>query len=330
MQIGINLSLSQRWPYGAGPSLDLNFLSGILDPRITFTRGSAGTRINALGQIESVGDNLPRFDYDPVTLQPKGLLVEGQRTNLLVNALLNGTALNTQSVTVTAQAYTLSFYGSGSITLSGAHSATVTGDGVYPSRKTLTFTPTAGTLTLTVSGTVQFAQLEAGAYATSFTPTAGSQATRTADTAIIDGERFSRWFNPLEGAFVVDFFSGGTSSAISAEDTTNNNFMRLGRSANSPRMRVYSGGVEQVVFTPANPTGLMAPAKVSGAYKAGDFAVSCNGGTVMTASSGVLPISPSQLRIGTSGGGDPINNTIRRLRYWPRRLTNAQLQELTT
>jgi hypothetical protein len=49
----------------------------------TFTRASSGTRVNASGLIESIASNLPRYDYDPVTLAAKGILIEEQRTNLL-------------------------------------------------------------------------------------------------------------------------------------------------------------------------------------------------------------------------------------------------------
>lgn len=76
-------------PYGVSgvtsvPSLDIVFTrSDVLDPRITFTRASTATRTNASGLIESVAINGARFDYDPVTRAPKGLLIEEQRTNLL-------------------------------------------------------------------------------------------------------------------------------------------------------------------------------------------------------------------------------------------------------
>lgn len=53
---------------------------------ITFTRASQGGRFNALGQYELVPANVPRLTHDPVTLQPLGLLVEEQRTNLLTNS----------------------------------------------------------------------------------------------------------------------------------------------------------------------------------------------------------------------------------------------------
>lgn len=53
---------------------------------ITFSRASSGGRINAAGEFEWVGNDVPRLTYDPVTLQPLGLLVEEQRTNLLLRS----------------------------------------------------------------------------------------------------------------------------------------------------------------------------------------------------------------------------------------------------
>jgi hypothetical protein len=65
------------------PALALNFLSGSLDPLITFTRaGATATRVNASGLVETVAADTPRFDYTPVTLAARGLLVEGQTNNI--------------------------------------------------------------------------------------------------------------------------------------------------------------------------------------------------------------------------------------------------------
>lgn len=79
------------------------------------------------------------------------------------NILLATEALATQSVTTLAATYTLSFTGAGSVALSGAATGTLTGTGT--DRVSLTFTPTAGTLTLTVSGSVTKAQIELGSIA---------------------------------------------------------------------------------------------------------------------------------------------------------------------
>jgi len=126
---------------------------------------------------------------------------EAQRTNLV----LNSAVLVTQDVTVTAVAHTLSFYGTGTVTLSGTATATVVGSGAYPSRKTLTFTTTAGTLTLTVTGSVTLAQLEVGAYASSYIPTVASQVTRAVDSATLSGSNFTQWYNQSgQGTLVAD------------------------------------------------------------------------------------------------------------------------------
>lgn len=75
------------------------------------------------------------------------------------NLLLATDVLSTQSVTTLAVKYCLSFWGTGSVTLSGTATNVLTGTSA-DNRVWVEFTPTAGTLTLTVSGTVSKAQLE--------------------------------------------------------------------------------------------------------------------------------------------------------------------------
>ena len=66
------------------PRMALDFTTGVLDSRVTVVRAlNTATRVNSSGLIESVNANLPRFDYDPITLAPKGLLIEELRTNLV-------------------------------------------------------------------------------------------------------------------------------------------------------------------------------------------------------------------------------------------------------
>lgn len=81
------------------------------------------------------------------------------------NRLLNSATLSTQSVTTVAAQYTLSFTGTGSVTLSGSATGTLAGTGAN-NRVSLAFTPTAGTLTLTVTGSVTLAMLAFGTLTT--------------------------------------------------------------------------------------------------------------------------------------------------------------------
>lgn len=68
---------------GDTATLNLDFTTGVLDSRLTFTRAAGtATYINSSGYVTTAAANTPRFDYDPATLAPRGLLIEGQGTNL--------------------------------------------------------------------------------------------------------------------------------------------------------------------------------------------------------------------------------------------------------
>jgi hypothetical protein len=85
------------------PRLALDFTTASLDSRITFTRADAtATRINSSGYVETVAADTPRFDYDPVTLACKGLLIEESRVNLMDNSdVSTWTTVNTSVLSST-------------------------------------------------------------------------------------------------------------------------------------------------------------------------------------------------------------------------------------
>jgi hypothetical protein len=269
----------------------------------------------------------PRFDYDPATLAPKGLLIEEQRTNLV----LNSDTISTQSVTVTAQAYTLSFYGTGTITLSGTSTGSLVGTGAYPNRVSLTFTPTAGTLTLTVTGSVRYAQLEAGAFPTSYIPTTSATVTRAADNASMVGSNFSSWYNQSEGTIYSQWMLGRdniSANVYNINDTTATNYIRnrYGSAGTANDNAVTVSSVIQQTLTATNQVALYAMYKNAMAYKQNDFARSANG-TLITGSTGNIPVV-SQMNIGGIVG-DYLNGHIQSIKYYPTRLPNADLQRLT-
>jgi hypothetical protein len=312
------------------PKLALDFTTATLDPRVTFTRsGNTATYINSSGVITAINADLPRFDYNPTTLICQGLLIEESRTNLLLNSLIDGTSLSAQSVTVAATAYTLSFYGTGSIDLSGTHTATVIGTGTYPSRKTYTFTPTAGSLTLTVTGTIQYAQLEAGAFATSFIPTAGTSVTRNADVATMTGTNFSSWFNATEGTYVVwgalpSNYSTGLQTFIQSSAGTAANRIAFVNNAGADviNMEMITSSSVVAGFYPSYISG---NTKLAFAYKLNNTNYGKDGASGTTDTSCAVP-TMSQLNIGANHiPGNYLNGYVQKIFYYPQRLINAEL-----
>ncbi len=264
----------------------------------------------------------PRFDYDPSTLVPKGLLIEEARTNLLLNSKADATNLSTQSVTVSATPYTLSFYGTGTVTLSGASTAgPLTGSGAFPTRSTLTFTPTAGTLTLTVTGTVQYANLEAASFATSYIPTAASSVTRAAD----DPRGTGTVLVTLQGqqASVVAEVSGtlGANTSrtfVSGVVTGNPIFASL-----DPSNRGATWDGTSAVAT--SNTASTGAARIATSWDASGHSIDMNGGPVAT-SAVTLTRAYTSITLGNENGTLYLNGWLSKLAIYGSRLSDATLQ----
>ena len=311
---GIRLVTSGDAVYAWGAQLSD---SGSLDPYVP-VYGAAVTSAAYYG---------PRRDFDGATLACKGLLVEQSKTNLL----LNSATLSTQNVTVTAAAHTLTFYGTGTITLSGTSTAgPLVGTGVN-SRVSLTFTPSAGTLTLTVTGSVTQAQIELGSFATSYYPTTAASAARSADVATVSTQAFP--YSQSAGSLIVNLasLSSAVTSAnfavLSAGDSPNDRIALSRTSAVQSLFRVATGGSTQ--FSLNNTIGSGA-VKIGAAFTSGDFASVADGGAAQTTSTGTLPTNIDKLHIGKypSASGD-LNGHIRQITYLPRRISNTELQTRT-
>ena len=278
------------------PTLDLNFAGNksLIDTTteknyVTFSRAQSGnesTYIGSDGLIKYAAADEPRFDHDPVTGESLGLLIEEERTNIVLNSV-SGEIQNKTNMTVPTSVYgpggtdtafqylsvggtvasRITFKSVGvanatqytaTVYVKGVNYNTVTfgfgnnGFSIGGSRRTfyldtLTTQGSGGsaaavsiedagngwrrlriTTTATTSATGIIAyldlgntssgahttdqgfqiygfQIEAGTFPTSYIPTSGSTVTRAPDIASIEGTNFSSWYNQSEGSFFIDF-----------------------------------------------------------------------------------------------------------------------------
>lgn len=177
-------------------------------------------------------------------------------------------------------------------------------------------------------------QIETGAFPTSYIPTTSAQVTRSADSASITGTNFSSWYRQDEGSFVVDWVTGGkTASAeiIHISDGASSNVMQVARFSSGGLLQ-YSGSVGGVAQWSISPSGYNiagAKRKTAVAYKANDLAQVVDGVLKGADSSASIPVV-TRMDIGMAyNGGNNLCGHIARLTYFPKRLSNAELQALS-
>ena len=292
-----------------------------------WTSGSTFTGLET-GEVWTLNGNAKIYQGLWDAQGPKCMLIEEQRTNVF----LNSTAPATQSFTTTASPYTISFYGSGSITLSGSYVAVVTGSNAFI-RTTLTFTPTALPLVMTVAGTITKPQLEAGSFATSYIETAGSQVTRNADQASMTGTNFSSWYNQSQGSLYCEYKGNAN-----APTSINQGIVSFGpggyNAANSMTTFINSGGIVvnyNLSGTASSPVGQTRTieGKVFSSYSSTTISLTNNGGAVTTSSTSASAGGITSMLIGYTSLG-ALNGNIRKLSYYPQALPSATLQALTS
>jgi hypothetical protein len=183
------------------------------------------------------------------------------------------------------------------------------------------------------------AQLEAGAFPTSYIPTTTATVTRSADVASISGSNFSSWYRQDEGTLFAEATSnhlhGGTNQfpriASLSDGTTTTRIDLLYRVLSPYTDAGYSivdSNVSQAAFdTNRQSNGT----RLSVGYQINNFAFAQAGSILSgaTDNSGTVPVV-NQLSIGRRSGTDLLlTGTIRRLCFWPTRLPNSTLQTVT-
>lgn len=173
------------------------------------------------------------------------------------------------------------------------------------------------------------AQLEAASLPSSYIKTEASQVTRAADNAVMTGTNFSSWFSQAEGTLYAEINPRAlaASSGVILNDNTTNNRIRLATTSTSDQGTVTVGGTAQATLDGGTPV-INTDMKLAMAYKANDFALSLNGGAVVTETVGTVPVV-TQMQIGaeTTTRG---NLHIKKVAFYPRRLSDANIQAITT
>lgn len=309
-----------------------NLLNGTLPTNVTFARASAANYWNSAGVRIGAAVDAPRFDYNPVTLQPRGLLIEGSRTNYLLNSLAPVT--QTTAILI-AGTYTLWMEGAGSVASSagtaiGTGFGTATGGalGTYGTPNVITIT-TAGTVTITVTGSVTAFQLENGSAASSMITTTGATATRASDIANIN-DLSTLGYNATEGTIFVNYeavasisnartFSLATSSGSSA------NSLVMLNEANANAF-IFNGGTGTRLSSGASFVG--SNQKGALGYKSNLHAYCVNNGSVATSNVN-LPSGMLLLALGSTGATAQLFGWIKSLAYYNTRLSDAAIKALT-
>jgi hypothetical protein len=134
---------------------------------------------------------------------------------------------------------------------------------------------------------------------------------QSAGTTLVEVDTFSDSGNPI----VYSIDDGAYQDSIATQVASSYQFI------------AFNNGVNQAQIDSGNIT-INTATKISSAYAANDFASSMNGSTAVTDTAGAVPIV-TQMRIGNYSLGAYLNGHIKSIQYFPRRLTNAQLQELT-
>jgi hypothetical protein len=243
--------------------------------------------------------------------------------------------------------------------------ATPVGNGWY--RVGASFTATAtGTMTVAVlqtiinnAGSSSFAgdgtsgiylwgaQLEAGAFLTSYIPTTSATvtraadvstsatATRAADVASITGSAFSSWYRQDEGTLFAETqlqsIAARSAAGFDINDNSTNNRIVFRALTTSVADQIVIRSGSSTVFSAAgvSPAPTTASRKSAVGYKVNDFMFTAIGTAGFTGTTGAVPLSVNQMLIGYEQGPTGyMGGTIKRLTYWPQALP-SRLQSIT-
>lgn len=174
-------------------------------------------------------------------------------------------------------------------------------------------------------------QLEQGAFPTSYIPTTTAAATRSADSAVVTP--ISSFYNQSEGTLFAESQIQGYANAFPT-------IVQINSGVSSGNILMfYNQAATKIGFDATGFSHASANISLGTVYRTG-FALSSsstraasNGTLIPSTDSGSVTLTPNATRMDIArkvDGSSILNGHIRKIAYYPRRLSNALLQQLTT
>jgi hypothetical protein len=174
---------------------------------------------------------------------------------------------------------------------------------------------------------------ELSSFITSYIPTTAAAVTRAADVATMPT---AAWFNTAAGTLVADGIMSQINTTFSFDicgfdDATISNcyIVRNAGGGRTLSALQVSGGTVAAQPATAELFTVGVPFKAAMTYNAGTITALLNGGSLATAAPGAAPALLTRLNL-SALRAQPQNGWKSRIRYWPRALSAAELQQVTT
>jgi hypothetical protein len=247
----------------------------------------------------------------------------GTSTNIALftssGTLLVGFNLTTQVVTPSAGTGTITNYGNGWYRITAT--STLGASEVLQ----ITFVGSNGQ-TIYIYG----AQVEAGAYATSYIPTLGASVTRVADAAIKTG--ITSLIGQTEGTLFAEVqrLNVGVSAVVlQFNDGTNNNRVQIEIGSGGQTFAICSNAGATTCLITGPTLTLGQTYKIAFSYKVNDFKLFVDGVSGGVDTSGAVPVSMSRLDLASEAGISYAGYALAQALHFKTALTSTQLAELT-
>lgn len=160
------------------------------------------------------------------------------------------------------------------------------------------------------------AQLEAGAFATSYIPTTTTALTRNADVAVMTGANFSDWWQANKGGVLVRARPGTVSGIrpwVQFDDGTANEIIALRGNTTNPELYIVDGGSPQAQID-AGTIAANTDYSLTGWWETNDCKARLDSGVVVADTSATIP-TVTQARLG-SDGTNYLNGHLASISYY--------------